>query len=212
MLDKAKEELVEQRRRRQCTLKKWEILSAPPTYNEVKHWMHEQKPAECDDLDDLEVDGPPTTQRLARDTWAKPAALPIVSQIEGPTQKNRHGFKFSQHKKSTSVQHETGYISTMSLEVHVNSRDDLAPDLERDEITMVVWCLAQEKIDEELQMGIVVLDDRNDDLADRIRKIVGNDVRVEAEDSELEILNRMVDVVRNHDPDILTGYEVHNSS
>ena len=32
-------------------------------------------------------------------------------------------------------------MSTMSLEVHVNSRGTLAPDPEKDEVNMIVWCL-----------------------------------------------------------------------
>lgn len=36
--------------------------------------------------------------------------------------------------------------------------------------------------------------------------------RVDVEDSELDLINRLVDVVREFDPDILTGYEVQSSS
>ena len=35
---------------------------------------------------------------------------------------------------------------------------------------------------------------------------------IDEEDSELDIINRLVDVVRELDPDILTGYEVQSSS
>ncbi len=38
------------------------------------------------------------------------------------------------------------------------------------------------------------------------------DVELHEETSELDLLIRMVEIVRNHDPDILTGYEVHGSS
>ena len=212
VLDKAKQELVEQRRRRQCTLKAWEIMKPPPSFDEVQEWLDTKQSLELDDLDQLEVDGPPAIQRLARDTWAKPAALPNISQIDAPTQKNKYGFKLSQHKKSTSVQHETGYMSTMALEIHVNSRGKLAPDPERDEVNMLIWCLADEQMDEEVKMGIMVLNKDGNDLADRIRKTVGSGVQVDAEDEELDLVNHMVDIVRDLDPDILTGFEVHNSS
>lgn len=204
--------LLDDRRRRQCSLKSWEILQPPPTFDEVQHWVDTEEVVEPDDLDQLEVDGPPVNRNLARDTWAKPAALPLISQIDGPTQKSKHGFKFTQHKKSTSVQHETGYMSTMSLEIHVNSRGDLAPDPERDEVNMVVWCLASEDMAEDLKMGIVLLKKDDEVLANRVRRIVGNDTQLNTEDCELDIINTLVDIVRMHDPDILTGYEVHDSS
>lgn len=35
---------------------------------------------------------------------------------------------------------------------------------------------------------------------------------VVAEISELDLMVRMVEIVRAHDPDILTGFEVHSSS
>ncbi|KAJ9618304.1 DNA polymerase zeta [Taxawa tesnikishii (nom. ined.)] len=139
-----------------------------------------------------------------------------LSQIEGPTQKNKHGFKYSQQQKSTSVQHETQYMSTMSLEIHVNSRGDLAPDPEQDEISCIFWCLQSDDEefvsdgpDDGLRLGVLALSP-DGSLARKISKQLK--VRVEEEDNELDLINRMVDVVRSYDPDILTGYEVHNSS
>jgi DNA polymerase zeta len=207
-LDKTKQALVDQRRARQCSLRTWEILQPPPTYGEVHRWMRSEQVVDRDTVEDMEADGPPTTQVKRKN---RPA--PELSQIDGPTQKSKHGFKFSQRKTSTSVQHETGYMSTMSLEVHVNTRADLSPDPEKDAVSMVVWCLAEEKLDEDTKVGIVVLTDPKDEtLVERIRGIVGNTVQIDEEDDELDLFNRMVDIVRSHDPDILTGYEVHNSS
>ena len=45
-----------------------------------------------------------------------------------------------------------------------------------------------------------------------MRRLAGADVEVESEDNELDLLNRMVDIVRTYDPDILSGFEVHNNS
>ena len=206
-LDKAKEDLAEQRRRRQCSLQSWEIMAWPPTFEEVQQWLDGEQEAAEDYLDDLEVDAPPTASQIKR----KNRPAPELSQIEGPTQKNKHGFKYSQHKATTSVQHETGYMSTMSLEVHVNSRGDLAPNPERDEINMVVWCLSDDQMNEETKMGIVLLS-KEEDMPDRVRCALGNNVQLDTEDDELNLLNTIVDIVRALDPDILTGFEVHNNS
>ena len=206
-LDKVKGDIEEAKKRRDCSLNAWEIMSLPPTFDEVEKWLHGGQKTDKDNLDDLEVDAPPTASQLKRKN--RPASE--LSQIDGPTQKNKHGFKYSQHKPSTSVQHETGYMSTMSLEVHVNSRGDLAPDPERDEINMIVWCLSDDQMDDQSKMGILVLS-KDDGVVDRIRLAVGNDVQLDAEEDELNLLNTTVDIVRALDPDILTGFEVHNNS
>jgi DNA polymerase zeta len=207
-IDKPKQDLIDQRRARQCSLRRWEIMAPPPTFGEVQRWMQTEQIVERDTLEDLEIDGPPSTQ-----VKRKNRPPPELSQIDGPTQRDKHGFKFTQRKASTSVQHETGYMSTMSLEVHVNTRAELSPDPEKDQVSMVVWCIAQEQLNEDAKLGIVILTDPKDEtLAERIRRIVGNSVQIDEEDDELDIFNRMVDIVRSHDPDILTGYEVHNSS
>jgi DNA polymerase elongation subunit (family B) len=38
------------------------------------------------------------------------------------------------------------------------------------------------------------------------------EIRIDEADSELDLINRLTDIVREYDPDILTGYEVHSSS
>ncbi|KAF4549285.1 DNA polymerase family B-like protein 2 [Elsinoe fawcettii] len=208
--DKVKEELHHQKRRWACHLRCWEIESRPPTWQEVQDW--EQGGGLIDDDEDGNKQVP--TSKVKR----KNRPDPELSQIDGPTQKNKHGFKFTQKQNSTSVRHETQYMSSMSLEVHVNSRTDLAPDPEHDEISAIFWCLhsdddAVTDRDDGLRVGILLLDEKGNDegsLASRINK--QTDVEVAYERDELDLLNHMVDIVREFDPDILCGYEVHNSS
>lgn len=205
---KADAEFALNRRRWQCSLKSWELMKPPPSRSEVERWLRMEEPSKPDDLNILDLDGPPSAPQLKR----KNKPPPELSQIEGPTQRNKHGFKYSQRKASTSVQHETGYMSTMSLEVHVNSRADLAPDPERDEVNMVFWCIADEQMDDSPKLGILVLIEEDEELPAKIRKMVGDHVQIDSEDNELDLINRMVDIVREYDIDILTGYEVHNNS
>jgi DNA polymerase zeta len=37
-------------------------------------------------------------------------------------------------------------------------------------------------------------------------------MNVDEEDSELDLINRLTDIVRDFDPDVLTGYEVQSAS
>lgn len=207
LVDKVAEERAFQKRRRACKLKTWEIADAPPSRKEVAHWIEEEQSL-ADKEKGATSDSKPTK---AKDGTGKD-----LSQIDGPTQKNRHGFKYSQNQNSTSVRHETQYMSIMSLEVHINTRGSLIPNPEQDEIACVFWCLQSDDEDLELNgviegthVGILALSE-DGGLARKISQQTA--VEVEEESTELDLITRMVDIVRRHDPDILTGYEVHGSS
>ncbi|KAK3052056.1 hypothetical protein LTS18_012317, partial [Coniosporium uncinatum] len=102
----------------------------------------------------------------------------------------------------------------MSLEVHVNTRGNRIPDPAEDEVACIFWCI-QADDDEELpgedgfRSGILALS-AEDGIAQKIARQVP--IQVEHEEDELELINRMVSIVREFDPDIITGYEVHNGS
>ena len=205
VVDKVLEEKRYQKQRRLCSLRAWEFGEAPPAAHEVQSWLD----GECLTLDDA-VDQQQTTEDYLSTRKER------LSQIDGPTQKNRHGFKYSQKQDSTSVQHETQYMSLMSLEIHVNTQGNLVPNPEQDEIACAFWCLQSD--DENVKangskdrthVGILALSE-SEGLARKIS--LQTAVEVEEESTELDLINRLVDIVRNHDPDILTGFEVHGSS
>lgn len=190
------------RRRGACGLRVWEFREPPPTKEEVQAWLHEQG------AKDLHVLGTVSTDMLA--------ANGDLSQIQGATQRNRHGFEYSQDQKSTGLPHLTHYMSIMSLEIHVNTRGSLVPNPEQDEIGCVFWCLQSDDeglevngINEGTHVGVLALSEAGG-LAQKISQQTC--VEVEEENSELDLINRMVDIVRGYDPDILTGYEVHGGS
>lgn len=201
--NKGRTDVVYQRKSRQCSLRSWEIAEPPPTFHEVKYWCSAKQRR--------------GVKKKLKST-AKPAAgqNSFLSQIVGATPKNKHGFKYSQRKRTTSVQHETQYMSTLSLEIHVNSRGKLVPNPEEDEVQCIFWAT---KSDERLQDGsqsddtivcgiIVVSEDGS--MAQQMRKQLKFEVLEES--TELDAMVRMVEIVRSHDPDVLTGYEVHGSS
>lgn len=195
------------RARQLCTLRSWEIGTRPPSYSEVNAWLEEKQRAEEQPLK-RKVDKPKFLH--------SPAGRRMVSQVEGPTQKNKHGFKYTQKQKTTSVQYETQYMSTMSLELHVNTRGNLVPNPEEDEIQCIFWSL---QTDENLAeskgaadntyIGIVALSEESP-IGQKLARQAG--VKIQEENSELDVLIRVAELVRSFDPDILTGYEVHGSS
>ncbi|KAL5444580.1 hypothetical protein PMIN07_000157 [Paraphaeosphaeria minitans] len=184
----------------QCNLRHWELGPAPPSYKQVNRWLG----------DEMQHDG--IDQALKAPTLPHQRKLSeYISQVEGPTQNNKHGFKYSQKKASTSVKHETQYMSILSLEVHINSRASFAPDPAKDEIQAIFWCIQGEEgaNDTHHRTGMLCLSE-NEGIVNQIRKQTS--VAVEYEEDELDLINRIVDIVRHFDPDILTGYEVHNGS
>ncbi|TVY82160.1 DNA polymerase zeta catalytic subunit [Lachnellula suecica] len=203
--DKAKEEKEYQRRRRECGLRSWAIAEPPPTFAEVDKWCRDQAQREAAKAKEVVPSKAIPSPRKGK-----------LSQIDGPTQKNKHGFKYTQNQKTTSVKHEVHYMSTMSLEVHINTRGNLVPNPEEDEVQCLFWCLQSD--DDTLEtngyaanthLGIVVLSE-DGETTQKIAKQVS--VEVLEESSELDLMIRMVELVRTHDPDVLTGYEVHGSS
>lgn len=195
-------EQEQQQQMLQCSWKNWEFIQIPPAYQEVAKWL------EADDR----------SKHLGKKHFGRiaPAAGAWVSQINGPTPKNKHGFKYTQRTTSTSVEHEVQYMSTMSLEIHVNTRGKYVPNPEEDAIQCVFWaCKTDEvkrhsqKMSDTIQSGIIVLSSEGN-LKRVMQKATGAEVL--EEESELDVIVRMVEIVRTYDPDILTGYEVHGSS
>lgn len=197
LLDEAVEENADAIRRRQCRLPRWSVAKSPPRKVEVLVWIGKDR------KEHIELG---TSERKTK----------TLSQLEGPTQKNKHGFKYSQKQADTSVQHETQYMSLMSLEIHVNTRGKLAPNPEEDEVACIFWCVQtddEEHVSQDVKggmhAGIIALANQPG-IGQRISRNV--DIDVQEEKTEVDLLTRVVDMVRYFDPDILTGYEVHNSS
>ncbi|KAF2435775.1 hypothetical protein EJ08DRAFT_603832 [Tothia fuscella] len=222
--DKVNEEAYHDLRRKKCTLRNWEIVDMPPSRAKVTAWLKEEhynhhptqplkSKATTSKSKTITSKSKTITSKSKTITSQPKPTSRILSQIEGPTQKNKHGFKYTQKQKTTSVEHETQYMSIMSLEVHVNSRGTFAPDPAEDEIGAIFWCVetGDGSADNKYRNGILVLSDE-DGIVQNVRSTVGPQVEVDCEEEELDLMNRLIDILREYDPDILTGYEVHNGS
>ena len=201
-IDRDLQESYDQHLRETCTVREWEFAAVPPSRSEVIEWF-ERLEAPCETGDTVPVAPQPEAKQE------------LLSQIEGPTQ-NPHGFKYSQKSKKTSVKHQTQYMSTMSIEVHVNTRGNLSANPAEDEISCVFWSIQSE--DEELEVnshlpGVhvgVIYQGEDDTPEAKISKALR--AEMDQQPTELDLINRLVDIVRDYDPDIITGYEVQNAS
>ncbi|KAJ5520105.1 C4-type zinc-finger of DNA polymerase delta [Penicillium fimorum] len=200
--DRHRQEKVDQDLREGCTARVWEFAPVPPSRSEVIRWFAELEASQA------------SNQKAAQNIPVEKSHF--LSQIEGPTQKNAHGFKYSQNAVSTSVEHQAQHMSTMSLEVHVNTRGTLMANPEEDEITCMFWCIQSEDEDLEVNSHLpgvhvgMVYHGEGERPEAKISKALTIDV--EHEPTELDLINRLIDLVRYYDPDIITGYEVHNAS
>ncbi|KAI8262695.1 DNA polymerase zeta catalytic subunit [Colletotrichum sp. SAR 10_98] len=202
--DRTKTDQAYEAQGRICSYRSWEIAQPPPSFKEVQEWWKQHPPKKGPKKIDGKLAGTPQASKR------------YLSQIDGPTPKNKHGFKYSPKKKSTSVKHEAQYMSTMALEVHVNTRGKFVPNPEEDEVQCIFWSIkadgtisASQNAAGGIIAGVVVLSP-DGELAARMRRYIAAEILEES--SELDLMVRMVEIVRAHDPDILTGYEVHGSS
>lgn len=178
--------------RKACTITRWEFAPTLPTFAEVKTWFEEEQKKE------------PSMNAL------QPATREF-SQIEGPTQKASLGLDVPRKRDIKATQVNSQYMSVMSLEVHVNTRGGLSPDPEKDQINCIFFSFhAAESTEEgDFYTGIISL---SDDACPTVNSTAPMASDVFEEPTELDVLTKLVDVVRLLDPDILAGYEVHNGS
>ncbi|KAM0130178.1 hypothetical protein ACHAO1_008056 [Botrytis cinerea] len=205
--DRIKDEELYYHRRRECSLRAWTFTETPPSYAKVHVWARDEDSKTNNSTPEKPKRGAPSKSASKHRKEAK------LSQIDGPTQKNPHGFKYTQNGKTINVQREAQYMSVMSLEVHVNTRGGFVPNPEEDEIQCIFFCFQEDDNGIEgspSKLGIAVLSADENNVAEKISNQVPFEVH--AETSELDLLVRIVEIVRECDPDILTGFEVHGGS
>ncbi|CDZ96255.1 DNA polymerase zeta, catalytic subunit [Phaffia rhodozyma] len=148
----------------------------------------------------------------------------FASQIEGPTQLNTQGFKFSQINEVSSSR-EKRFMSVMSLEVLPATRNGHLPDAREDPILAVFFCFQSDgqAFDNCYMPGchvgliIIMTDDHSSNHSqppstDPRRTIGSRPIEPEFVSSELDLLNLLTEKVWAWDPDILSGWEVQGAS
>ncbi|TCD71522.1 DNA polymerase zeta [Steccherinum ochraceum] len=169
----------------------WEYASSPPDIKEVRRWW---------------TDKGQHLQSVDEKTKKS-------SQIEGPTQKNPYGFQTTPGAPLTTSFREKGNMEVLGLEIFAPSHDGKQSNPGKDEIVALFWCLHDPNVtslDEDFRQrcesGTIVV--RNASLSQQ--RLRGWELDVV--DSELDLLNRAIDIVNEHDPDIIIGWEVQAMS
>ncbi|RPD62939.1 hypothetical protein L227DRAFT_584639 [Lentinus tigrinus ALCF2SS1-6] len=166
----------------------WEYASAPPSVRQVRKWLKERKSS----LD----------ERPARKD---------PSQIEGPTQLNPYGMKSTLAPRSDKVQRKGQNMTVLALEVFAPSKGDKVPDPGDDKVAAVFYSFQGSDQDTgeafNCESGIIAVQGERRFSQRRLRS-----VKAEFVNSELDLLNRVIDVIVDFDPDIISGWEVQAAS
>lgn len=115
------------------------------------------------------------------------------------------------------------FLTIMALEIHVQTRGNLRPDPEHDEISCVFYQIQNNVPPENIDhipitvVGFIVVGEASSNAnhslaAARLRPIIGDNVNVEYATSERDLLLMLVTLVARWDPDIFTGYEIEMAS
>ncbi|KIY66264.1 hypothetical protein CYLTODRAFT_423607 [Cylindrobasidium torrendii FP15055 ss-10] len=165
----------------------WEYASQPPSVRVVQQWLAEEE-----------------AQKATEKQAAKPQPRPFFdSQIEGPTQANIYHLKPTPPKPIDTRERQD--MTIFSLEVFVPAPRDRLPDPERDEVAAVFYSFQVSETTPR-HSGIIAVASREFD-PHQIK-----DFRIEAVESELDLLNAVIDTVLELDPDILVGWNVQTAS
>ncbi|CCF59642.1 hypothetical protein KAFR_0H02330 [Kazachstania africana CBS 2517] len=160
---------------------------------------------------------PPTYYEVHDDEVSKRKKMKDHSQIGKATQKNDFFYKYGSRatvpKKISTMQDK---LTHFSLEIHVNTRDDLKPDPLHDQVSIIFWKIDDESYPFDFGVsseGIMVLhDEREDGTLSKMLQDAAGSVPVAFYESEFMMFDALTDLVLLFDPDILSGYEVHLSS
>ncbi|CAA7265792.1 unnamed protein product [Cyclocybe aegerita] len=128
----------------------------------------------------------------------------MKSQIEGPTQANIYGFKTSPTGGPDKFRDRLN-MSIMSLEIFVPTQDAKVPNPEDDQVAVVVYALHLSGMDVS-HRGVLILN-----IPSFSQKTLPG-MEFQIFDTELDLLNGLVDLVVDLDPDILAGWDLQLSS
>ncbi|KAJ3750399.1 hypothetical protein DFH05DRAFT_73135 [Lentinula detonsa] len=162
----------------------WEYAGTPPSANETRKWLRS-------------LEGQLKYTQIPKFTSR--------TQIQGPTQVNKYGLKASPMKKYGSVSREKQDMSILSLEIFALSNAGRLPHAEENELVALFYTF--QNVEDGPLIDCVACVDSTQVNAARLPGIA-----LQTFSSELDLINSFVDIVIDLDPDIITGWDVQNSS
>lgn len=139
-------------------------------------------------------------------------------QITGVTLNNTHGFKLSyENLQNAKALNENQHLTILVVELHVRTRGDLNPDPQHDAIRAIFYSIyndvpASEHSLPKQQTGIIAVNTLPQSPSKKAPPPILNGLGLKCEinyvDSELELINSLVQLIQKWDPDIISGFEI----
>lgn len=128
------------------------------------------------------------------------------SDITGPSPNNTCGFKMKLESLQSNNEHTD--LTILSMELHVQTRNELKPNPEFDAISAIFYCLDGYSSASEMKnfSGIIAC------VNDSNFRYIKSGVDVFLVKTEMEILETFFKKIREFDPDIFAGYEIETAS
>ncbi|KAL3239115.1 DNA-directed DNA polymerase [Nakaseomyces bracarensis] len=150
----------------------------------------------------------PAYQQVQKDTPIFIEKKSTLSQIQKPSHSKSVG-DVSSLKRSKSI---SDNLTHFSLEIHVNTENDMLPNPKTDEVSIIFWHVDKDSFPFDFNLhleGILIVD--KDDTLKHYERYTG-DVPIMIYDNEFDMFDALTDLILLFDPDLLSGYEVHNAS
>lgn len=136
------------------------------------------------------------------------------SQFSQPTLNNTYGFKMDlENLNDVKVNDEHNHLVILSLELHCETRGKLLPDPEHDAIAAVFYAISNDSPSTESRPrnvnGVIIVQNDAQPANPSLYGVKVNGLMVE---SELQLFEKLIEIIHFWDPDILAGYEIELSS
>lgn len=167
----------------------------PPSYEEVEEWGKKNPPGgKKSDQNKINI---------------------YRSQLREATQKYKYGFKYATQRRNDSRKANMAslkYLSSMTIELHTNTRENFHPDPLNDAVQAVFWSYKSEYLSDSPISGCIVACGTIEEEKKIASTLPRENFYAIFERDELGLMNSLIDVVREYDPDILSGYEINSAS
>lgn len=132
------------------------------------------------------------------------ANIPLNDSFDGTTMSETYGFKMKLESLQSTDEHND--LTILSMELHVQTKDDFNPNPETDEIVAIFWCVEGYYVNEQAtsSSGIILICDTPTENLGYFKE----QIEITRVKNELELLEEFFKKIRIYDPDIFAGYEI----
>ncbi|XP_059350922.1 DNA polymerase zeta catalytic subunit-like isoform X2 [Daphnia carinata] len=187
-------------------------LSKPPSRQTVIKWLEEKQIQESSNVGKQSV-----IKTEALNKAARKAKAGDRSQLEAPSLNNSFGFRvsFGNCHEAKAV-HQNQYLTILSVELHIETRQSLRPDPEFDAVIALFYTVTNDvplhSPTPDMVTGVIVIDPEKTPESNQKSKFFRRSGIVNVEflsvGSEAALFEQLRELVSFWDPDIVVGYEI----